>query len=84
MKITWATVIAVVSGLAGLAGAVITPVFGAALAGEVKAVLEAISGILVIVAGTSATSLVYVKAKLSAQREDDMIRQVLRQANKLT
>jgi hypothetical protein len=84
MKITWATVIAVVSGVAGVVGAAVTPIWGTALAGEVQAVLEAVSGILVIVAGTHATSLVYVKAKLSAQREDDMIRQVLRQANKLT
>jgi hypothetical protein len=84
MKITLAQVIAVVSGLAGVAGAVLVPTCGTALAGEVQAVLEAVSGILVIIAGTHATSLVYVKAKLSAQREDDMIRQVLRQANKLT
>ncbi len=83
-KLPWAKILAVVSGLAGIAGAVVTPVFGSALAGEVQAVLEAVSGILVIIAGTHATSLVYVKAKLSAQREDDMIRQVLRQANKLT
>ena len=55
MKITWAQVIAVVSGLAGVAGAIVTPLYGSALAGEVKAVLEAVSGILVIVAGTHAT-----------------------------
>ena len=57
MKITWATVIAVVSGLAGVAGVVVTPLWGTALAGEVQAVLMAISGILVIVNGGAATTV---------------------------
>lgn len=63
MKLTWPTILAVVSGLAGVAGAIVTPIYGSALAGEVQGVLEGISGILVIIAGGHATSIVAASAK---------------------
>jgi hypothetical protein len=69
MKIPWATIIAVVSGLAGVAGAIVTPIWGTALAGQVQAVLEALSGILVIIAGGAATSVVHAAAKAKALKE---------------
>jgi hypothetical protein len=65
---------AVVSGLAGVAGAVITPIYGSALAGEVQAVLMAISGILVIVSGGAATTVALHAAKLANVRKDAQLR----------
>jgi uncharacterized membrane protein YfcA len=67
MQLSWANVIAVVSGLAGIAGTVITPIYGSALATQVQAVLTALSGILVIIAGGHATSVVAHAAKLREQ-----------------
>jgi hypothetical protein len=61
--INWSLVIAVVSGLAGVAGSVITPIYGAALAGQVQAVLQAVSGLLVLVAGFHATGVVAAASK---------------------
>lgn len=61
-KLNWAQIIAVVSGLAGVVGSVVTPIWGAALAGEVQAVIQAVSGILVILAGGSATAVAHSTA----------------------
>jgi ABC-type branched-subunit amino acid transport system permease subunit len=69
-NIPWAKLVAVVAGLAGVAGAIITPLYGTALAGEVQAVLEAISGILVIVSGGAATTVAVHAAKLANIRKD--------------
>jgi len=68
MKINWSTVIAVFSGLAGVAGAVVTPIWGTHLAGEVQAVIEAISGVLVIIAGYHATTVLTAQAKAKIAR----------------
>ena len=63
MKLNWATIIAVLTGLAGVVGAVITPIWGTHLASEVQAVIEGVSGVLVIIAGFHASSVVTTAAK---------------------
>ena len=62
----WATVIAVISGLAGVAGTVLTPIYGSNLANSVQAVLMALSGVLVAISGYHATSVVATTAKAKA------------------
>ncbi len=62
----WATIIAVISGLAGVAGSVLTPIYGTALATSVQAVLQTISGLLVLISGYHATSVVAATAKMKA------------------
>ncbi len=63
---SWASVIAVVSGLAGVAGTVLTPIYGSNLANSVQATLMAISGLLVVISGYHATSVVASTAKMKA------------------
>lgn len=58
-----ATIIAIVSGIAGVAGSILTPIFGNALALQIESILQALSAVLVIIAGASATSVVHATAK---------------------
>jgi hypothetical protein len=66
VTINWATVIAVVSGLAGVAGTVITPIWGTSIANSVQAVLMSVSGLLVLISGYHATAVVASTAKMKA------------------
>lgn len=64
MKITnWPTIIAVVSAIAGVTGTVLTPIIGTSLAAGVQAVLQAVSGLLVLIAGGGATLILHTTAK---------------------
>jgi hypothetical protein len=63
MTFNWATAIAVFTALAGVAGTIITPIFGTSLANEIQAALMAISGALIAITGYHATSVVATKAK---------------------
>ena len=60
---SWATIIAVFSALAGVIGTVLTPLLGSSLAGGVQVVLQAISGLLVLIAGGGATVAVHTTLK---------------------
>ena len=63
---SWANVIAIISGLAGVAGTVLTPIYGANLANSVQATLMALSGLLITISGYHATSVVAAVAKAKA------------------
>jgi hypothetical protein len=64
MKITnWPTIIAVVSAIAGVTGTVLTPLIGSSLATGVQTVLQAVSGLLILIAGGGATMIVHATAK---------------------
>lgn len=58
VEINWATVIAAVTAIAGVAGSILTPVFGTHLATQVQVVLQAIAGLLVLIPAHHATSTV--------------------------
>ena len=75
ININWATVIAVVSGLAGVAGVVITPIWGQALATQVQSILLALSSVLVAISGYHATSVVATTVKAKAQVKADVERE---------
>lgn len=66
MNFNWTTIAAVLSALAGVAGSVITPIWGSNLATSVQAVLQAISGILVVIAGWHVTAVTASTAKAKA------------------
>jgi hypothetical protein len=69
VTINWATVIAVVTALAGAAGSIITPIWGTQLATQVQVVLQALAGLLVLIPAAHATSVTahVAKAKASAR-----------------
>ena len=66
LKLNWPTILAVVSGLAGVAGSVLTPIYGTALATQVQVVLQAVAGLLVLIAGYHATTVTAANATARA------------------
>jgi len=66
VNISWPTVIAVVTALAGTVGSIITPIWGAHLATQVQVVLQALAGLLVLIPAAHATSVVATTAKYKA------------------
>ncbi len=62
-KVNWAGVIAVLTGLAGIAGSVITPIFGQQLASETANILQGLSAVLLVITGYHAQALAVAKAK---------------------
>jgi hypothetical protein len=75
ININWATVIAVVSGLAGVAGVIVTPIWGTAVATSTQNILLALSSVLVAISGFHATSVVASNVKAKAQAKVDVERE---------
>lgn len=68
MNINWTTLATVLSALAGVVGSVLTPVYGTQLAAQTADVLQAVSGLLVLIAGyhVTAVATAVAKAKIPA------------------
>jgi hypothetical protein len=62
IQINWATIFAVLSGLGGVVGLIVTPIWGTHLASEVQTVIVALSGLLVSISGYHATKVVSTTA----------------------
>lgn len=69
MTINLSLVASILSALAGVAGTVLTPIYGSNLSSAVGAVLQALSGLLVAIAAYHVTSVAttQAKAKIAAQ-----------------
>jgi ABC-type dipeptide/oligopeptide/nickel transport system permease component len=63
VNINWATLGAIASTIAGVVGAVITPIYGSQLATAVQAVLMGLSTILVAIPSWHVASVASAKAK---------------------
>jgi hypothetical protein len=63
LKLNWPNVIAALSAAAGIAGTIITPIWGDKLAASVQAALMAVSGLLIAITGYHATSVVSTRVK---------------------
>lgn len=70
MNLTTSKIVTILSLVAGVAGSIITPLYGATLASAVQGVLQALSALLVLIPSAHATNLVYsaAKAGLTAQK----------------
>jgi len=49
VTINWALIGSIVAAVAGVVGSVLTPIYGKNLSGSVEAVLQAVSGLLVLI-----------------------------------
>jgi hypothetical protein len=49
VNLNWALIGSIVAALAGVAGSILTPLYGSSLATSVQAVLQALSGLLVVI-----------------------------------
>ena len=67
ISINWAKVIAFLTALAGVAGTVLTPIYGSNLAGAVQGVILGVSGLLIAITGYHATSVVASALKLKQE-----------------
>ena len=63
MKINLALIASIISALAGATGTVLTPIYGSNLSAGVAAVLQAVSGLLVLIGGYHVTSVATAQAK---------------------
>ena len=63
VNINWATLGAIASALAGIAGSVITPIYGTGLATTIVGVLMGLSAILIAIPGWHIASVAATKAK---------------------
>jgi hypothetical protein len=62
MTLNWTTIGTAVSALAGVVGTILTPIYGTQLAGGVQAVLQSVSGLLILIGGYHVTSVAAAKA----------------------
>jgi hypothetical protein len=62
-SVTIAKLLAVLAAIAGVTGSVLTPVLGNNLATAVQVVLQAVSGLLVLIAGTGAVVTLHAAAQ---------------------
>jgi len=74
----WQTVTALVAALAGVAGTIITPIWGTQLASEIQGILQGLSALLIAIPAFHATSIVAsttiyrAKAKVDVERETEL------------
>ena len=66
MKINWALLAAVCTTLAGVAGEIVTPLAGTAIANETRNILEGLSAVLLVLGGGGATYVAVTAAKAKA------------------
>ena len=62
-SVSLAKLVAVFAAIAGVTGSILTPVLGNQLATAVQVVLQAVSGLLVLIAGTGAAVTLHAAAK---------------------
>lgn len=67
MNPTLAKIVTIISLAAGVAGSIITPIYGVDLASAVQGVLQAVSALLVLIPSAHATALVYQSAKIDLE-----------------
>lgn len=65
----WAKALAAFSALAGASGSVLTPLLGTSLSSASQTVLQAISGLLVLIPATSAVMLNHAQARVKVTAE---------------
>ena len=65
----WTKIVAVISAIAGASGVILTPLYGQSIANGVKTVLEAISGLLLLIPIGGATVVITAHAKAKALAE---------------
>jgi hypothetical protein len=63
VKLNWGVLGSVVAALAGIAGSIITPVFGSHLAAQVQSVLQSLSGLLILIPSWHLGSVAAANAK---------------------
>lgn len=80
VNLNWASVVAIVSALAGVAGTIITPIWGAQLASEVQGILQGLSALLVAIPAFHASSIVASTAKAKALIKVDVEREAAMRA----
>ena len=68
MKINWAFLGSIAAALAGVAGTVITPVYGQDLATSVSGVLQGLSGLLIAISAFHVTSVAATAARAKIAR----------------
>ena len=64
--INWTTIIATFTALAGVAGSILTPIFGTHLAIEIQSILQGLAAVLVVLPAAHATAVVAATAKVKA------------------
>ena len=65
----WAKLVAVITAIAGATGAILTPVLGQSIAAGMQTVLEAISGLLLLIPIGGATVVITTSAKAKVLAE---------------
>lgn len=74
VTINWTVLGSIVSALAGAAGSVITPIYGAGLATSVSAVLQGLSGLLVAIGAFHVTAVAATEAKAKVALKYERLR----------
>ena len=69
VNVNWALIASVLSALTGLVGSVLTPIYGTHLSTSVQAVLQALSGFLILIPTFHAGSVAAYNAKLKYASE---------------
>lgn len=67
MKINWPLFASVISAISGIAGTILTPIYGSALTSSVEGVLQAVSGLLMAISAFHVTSVAAHASKLKTQ-----------------
>jgi hypothetical protein len=65
----WTKIVAVIAAIAGATGSVLTPLLGQSIANGVQTVLEAISGLLLLIPIGGATVVITTSAKAKVLAE---------------
>jgi hypothetical protein len=65
----WAKIVAVIAAIAGATGSVLTPLLGQSIASGVQTVLEAVSGLLLLIPIGGATVAITTSAKAKVLAE---------------
>lgn len=68
MKINWTFLASIASALAGVAGTVITPVYGTGLGSSVQGILQAVSGLLIAIGAWHVNGVAAAQARAKAVR----------------
>ena len=63
VKLNWSVIGSLVAAAAGVAGSILTPIFGSDLAGQVQSVLQALSGLLIAIPAWHVASVAAGNAK---------------------
>ena len=67
VTLNWALLGSLVAALAGVVGSIVTPIYGSELSSSIENVLQALSGLLVLIPTLHMSSVAASNAKLRAQ-----------------